>query len=79
MPKQKWALLYDTNGRRYGIQTTNNAESYNMVMRGVRSLPLVGIAEFIIYGCAKYFRKRYMAVSPTLYNPTILFGYVMTQ
>ncbi|WVZ59236.1 hypothetical protein U9M48_009418 [Paspalum notatum var. saurae] len=23
-PKEKWALLYDTNGRRYGIMTTNH-------------------------------------------------------
>ena len=38
VPKQKWALLYDTDGRRYGILTTNNAESYNMIMHGVRSL-----------------------------------------
>jgi len=75
MPKQKWALLYDTEGRRYGIMTTNTAESYNMVMRGVRSLPLVAIVEFIMYGCAKYFRERYMAVSPSLNNPSVLYGY----
>ena len=43
VPKQKWALLYDTDGKRYGILTTDNADSYNMIMRGVRSLLLVGI------------------------------------
>jgi len=79
VPKQKLALLYDTEGRRYGIQTTNNAESYNMIMRGVRSLPLVGIVEFILYGCAQYFRDHYMAVSPSLGNPAVLFGYKMTE
>ena len=79
VPEQKWALLYDTEGRRYGIQTTNNAESYNMIMRGVRSLPLVGIVEFILYGCAQYFRDRYMAVNPSLGNPAVLFGYKMTE
>ncbi|WVZ95573.1 hypothetical protein U9M48_041317, partial [Paspalum notatum var. saurae] len=41
-PKEKWALLYDTNGKHYRIMTTNIAESYNMVMRGSRGLPLVG-------------------------------------
>jgi len=71
--------LYDTKGRRYGIQTTNNAESYNMIMRGVRSLPLVGIVEFILYGCAKYFRDRYMAVSSSLANTIVLFGYKMIE
>ena len=42
-------------------------------------MPLVGIIEFIIYDCAKYFRGCYMAVSPTLNNPTIQFGYAMTR
>src|SRR5437762_7782713 len=74
-PKEKWSLLYDTDGSRYGIMTTNVVESYNMVMRGVRCLPLVGIVEFIMYGCAKYFRDRYNAVSPSLNNPGMLFGY----
>ena len=32
-PKEKWSFLYDTNGIRYGIQTTNHAECLNMVMR----------------------------------------------
>ena len=46
--KQKWALLYDTNGARYDIMTINLAEVYNWVMKGVRGLPLVGIVEFIL-------------------------------
>ncbi|WVZ86820.1 hypothetical protein U9M48_033546 [Paspalum notatum var. saurae] len=67
-PKEKWALLYDTNGRRYGIMTTNHAECYNMVMRSSRGLPLVGVVEFILYGCAKYFVERYMSISADLSN-----------
>ena len=54
--KEKWSFLYDTNGIRYGIQTTNHAECFNMVMRSGRAFPLVRIVEFIIYGCMKYFR-----------------------
>ena len=50
-PKEKWSFLYDTNGMRYGIQTTNYAECFNMVMRRCRAFPLVGIVEFIMYGC----------------------------
>src|SRR5437016_12364602 len=65
-PKEKWLLLYDTDGSHYAIMTTNQAESYNMVMRGVRCLPLAGIVEFIMYGCAKYFRDRYNIVSPSV-------------
>ncbi|WVZ72214.1 hypothetical protein U9M48_020712, partial [Paspalum notatum var. saurae] len=78
-PKEKWALLYDTNGRCYGIMTTNIAESYNMVMRGLRGLPLVGCIECIMYGCAKYFRERYMDISADLTNPSMLFGKWITE
>src|SRR5438128_4880531 len=67
-PKEKWSLIYDTDGNRYAIMTTNQTESYNMVMRGVRCLPRVGIVEFIMYGCAKYFRDHYNAVSPYVNN-----------
>ena len=55
-PKEKWALLFDEGGARYGIMTTNLAEVYNWVLRGVRSLPLVGIVEFFLYRTCKYFR-----------------------
>ena len=71
-PKEKWSFLYDTNGIRYGIQTTNHAECFNMVMRSCRAFPLVGIVEFIMYGCMKYFRERYMAASINISNSTIL-------
>src|SRR5438045_5245458 len=50
-----------------------------MVMRGVRCLPLVGIVEFIMYGCAKYFRDRYHAVSLTVNNPAMVFRNRITE
>src|SRR6266498_2104698 len=78
-PKEKWSLLYDTDGSHYGIMTTNQAKSYNMVMRGVRCLPLVGIVEFIMYGCAKYFRDRYNVVSPSVSNPGMVFENRITE
>src|SRR5207244_1637353 len=43
--KEKWLMLYDTDGSRYAIMMSNQAKSYNMVIRGVRCLPLVGIVE----------------------------------
>jgi hypothetical protein len=42
-PKEKRALLYDTAGSRYDVMMTNLAKLYNMIMRGVRIFPLVGI------------------------------------
>ena len=64
---------------RYGIQTTNHAECFNMVMRCCRGFPLVGIVEFIMYGCMKYFRERYMAATINMSNPQIQFCTRVTQ
>ena len=72
-PKEKWSILYDTGGRRYGIETTNHAECYNMVMRHVRGFPLVGIVEFIMYGYIRYFRERYQAAAVLLNDPGVIF------
>jgi len=50
-----------------------------MVMRSCRAFPLVGIVEFIMYGCIKYFRERYMAASINISNPQIQFCTRVTQ
>ena len=71
--KEKWSLLYDTDGRRYGIETTNHAECYNMVIRHVRGFPLVGSVEFIMYGCVRYFRERYASATSLLHDPGVRF------
>ena len=39
-PKQKWALLYNMNEATYDIMTTNLAEVYGWVMKGVRGFLL---------------------------------------
>jgi hypothetical protein len=54
-PKERWCLLHDTRGVRFGIKTTNFAEVYNAVLRGARCYPLVGITEFFLYHTMKYF------------------------
>ena len=72
-PKEKWSLMYDTDGRRYGIETTNHAKCYNMVMRRVRGFPLVGIVEFIMYGCARYFMERYVSAASLLHDLGVRF------
>ena len=58
-PKEKWALLFDEEGARYGLVTAKLAEEYNWVLRGVRSLPLVGIIGFFLYRTCEYFRDHY--------------------
>jgi hypothetical protein len=78
-PKEKWALLYDTNGVRYGIMITNFAEVYNWVMRGVRGLPLVAIMEFIVRGCTDYFRDRFTKNKAYMQDPDRYFRRMMTD
>ena len=77
-PKEKWALLYDTNGARYGIMTTNLAEVYNWVIRGLRGLPLVAIVEGILHGTCKYFRERYAIAVSAMSDATLVYSSFMT-
>ena len=56
--KAKWALAYDEGGFSYNIMTTNSSESFNHVFKGVRPLPVSGIAEFSFHKCNEYFVKR---------------------
>lgn len=73
-PKEKWALLYDTEGARYGIMTTNLAEVYNWVIRG---LPLFAIVEGILYGTCKYL--RYAAAANAMAHAHLVYSSFMTK
>ncbi|XP_039824642.1 uncharacterized protein LOC120686486 [Panicum virgatum] len=57
--KDKWALAYDEGGKRYGIMTTNNAESLNNIFRGIRSRPVAGIVEYSFEKLNEYFVNRW--------------------
>jgi hypothetical protein len=46
--------FFDKGGVRHGIMTTNFVEVYNVILRGSRAQPLVGIIEFL-YRTMKYF------------------------
>ena len=45
----------------YGIITTNIAEVYNWVIRGLRGLPIVAIIEGMLYDIIGYYQKRHVA------------------
>ena len=78
-PNEKWALLYDSGGARYGVMTTNLAEVYNWVMRGMRSLPLVGIVEGILHGTCKYFIDRFAAAKVVMEDNRMLYGRMLCE
>jgi hypothetical protein len=49
--KEKWALAYDKGDKRCGYMTSNIAEIFNSILRGVQSLPITVIASFTFYKC----------------------------
>jgi hypothetical protein len=61
---EKWTLAY---GKRCGNMTTNMADIFNSILRGVRSLPVSAIASFTFYKC-----KVYLHTPLGLYNKTLL-------
>ena len=59
--------------------TTNLAEVYNWVLRGVRSLPLVGIVEFFLYRTCEYFREWYAVIEKDMADNRKVYGYKITE
>jgi hypothetical protein len=78
-PKEKWCLMYDEGEARHGIRTTNFAEVYNCVLRGLRPLPLVGIIEFFMYPTMQYFHQRSKIADEVLRNTQMIYCTKMTE
>jgi hypothetical protein len=53
-----WSLSYDKGGKHCRYMTSNMAEIFNSLLRGVRSLPVTRIASFTFYKCNKWFAKH---------------------
>jgi hypothetical protein len=55
--KENWALAYDKGGKSCGYMTSNMAEIFNSILRGVRSLSVTVISSFTFYKCNEWFMK----------------------
>jgi hypothetical protein len=55
--REKWARAYDHGGLRYGDMTSNMAECFNSVLKGVRQLPVTAIAKYTFPKLNEYFLK----------------------
>jgi hypothetical protein len=51
-------VAYDKGGKRCGYMTTNMAEIFSSILRGVRSLPNTMIVSFTLYKCNEWFVKH---------------------
>jgi hypothetical protein len=49
--KEKWTLAYDKGGKCCGYMTSDMAEIFNIILRGVRSLLVTTITSFTFYKC----------------------------
>ena len=58
--RHKWSRAHDHGGRRYGDMTSNMAECFNNVLKGVRALPVTAIAEYTFEKLCAYFQKHSM-------------------
>jgi hypothetical protein len=57
--KSKWALAFDESGSQYGIMTMNISEVFNFVLKGIYSLLVYGIVDYIFHKCSEYFVSRW--------------------
>src|SRR5512140_2641725 len=64
--KVKWARAFDTNGRQHSIMTSNMAESFNNVLRGIRRLPVTAIVAYTFSKCNTWFVDRHKFVTAAL-------------
>jgi hypothetical protein len=57
--REKWTRAYDVGGWRYEFQTSNMAESFNSVLKGIRAMPVNAIVSFTFYRLVAWFNERH--------------------
>ncbi|BAF22377.1 Os07g0646500 [Oryza sativa Japonica Group] len=73
-PMEKWSLLHDTNGARYGIMETDINKSYHVLkLKGIECLPLTGLVEVAFERVTEYFNNRSAAANKATGNPSMGF------
>jgi transposase-like protein len=56
---EKWTRAHDNGGWRYEFQTSNMAESFNSVLKGIRAMPVNAIVSFTFYRLVAWFNDRH--------------------
>ena len=57
--REKWSRVYDHGGWRWEFQTSNMAESFNSVLKGIRGMPVNAIVAFSFSRLVAWFNKRH--------------------
>ncbi|CAL5061313.1 unnamed protein product [Urochloa decumbens] len=73
-PMQKWSMLYDTNGARYGIMGINADDVFNNhVLKGIQCLPIGQIVYITFQRMVEYYKSRSTAAKKAMGNPAMNF------
>jgi hypothetical protein len=57
--RMKWDLAFDEGGSRYGDMTSNMAECFSSVIKGILALPMTTIVQYTFDKLNQYF-QHYM-------------------
>ncbi|XP_061375216.1 uncharacterized protein LOC133317378 [Gastrolobium bilobum] len=58
IPKEKWSISCDEQGRRFGHMTTNLSECVNKVLKGARNLPITSLVRITYSRLVAYFLEH---------------------
>ncbi|XP_061340519.1 uncharacterized protein LOC133286996 [Gastrolobium bilobum] len=58
IPKEKWSISYDEQGRRFGHMTTNLSECVNKVLKWARNLPITSLVRITYSRLVAYFLEH---------------------
>ena len=56
---EKWCRAHDDGGRRWEFQTSNMAESFNSVLKGIRGMPVTGFVAFTFSRLVEWYNKSH--------------------
>ncbi|XP_074323756.1 uncharacterized protein LOC141660669 [Apium graveolens] len=69
-PLEKWSLAHD-GGKRFGIMTTNHAESWNNAILEARNLPITSLVRALFEKLVDYFDARRVEIATQTLNGQI--------
>ncbi|XP_044969538.1 uncharacterized protein LOC123429575 [Hordeum vulgare subsp. vulgare] len=74
-PMEKWSLVHDTKGARYGIMGADISDIYKKdpVLKGITCLPLSAIVEVTFLRLVEHFKNTSAAANEAIGNPSMNF------
>nr|XP_017233016.1 PREDICTED: uncharacterized protein LOC108207061 [Daucus carota subsp. sativus] len=74
-PVRNWSLAHDYEHHRFGIMTTNHAESWNNAIVDARRLPLTSLVRVLFHKTVEYFDQRRLEIATQVSKGNIFTKY----